>query len=75
MIYRVTRTSEMFEDVNPIRGTFKDKVTSESDPDWPEETLYYLEINTIEELQKLIEEEGTIVLDDNHIEIYDNYRE
>lgn len=75
MIYRVLRTSELFENVNPIRGTFKDKVTTKPHPDWPEETIYYLEINSIEELQKLIKEEGTIVLGDNNIEIYDDYRE
>jgi hypothetical protein len=34
-----------------------------------------IEINTIEELLDLIKEEGEIVMGDDSIEIYDNYRE
>lgn len=36
---------------------------------------YEIEINTLEELVRFTREYGEIVLDENYIEIYDDYRE
>ena len=41
----------------------------------PDEMLWSIEINTLEELQSFIEKYGRIIMDWDSIEIYDGYRE
>lgn len=35
----------------------------------------YIEINTLEELMELVRKEGEVIVSENIIEIYDDYRE
>lgn len=63
MEFTVTRTSE-WSDKSPCEECIKNK-----------ENVWTVGINTLEELITFVQKYGTIVLDESHIEIYDDYRE
>ena len=68
MKYRVGRTSDFWGGNKPCSKAF-----TESTEDYP---TYYIEINTLEELNELIREVGCqVIIDEDSIEIYDGYRE
>lgn len=69
MIYTIRRTSDWQGENKPckkaqFKGVGKFKYN-----------IYTIEINSLEELQALINEVGKIVIDKDTIEIYDDYRE
>lgn len=63
MVYEITRTSDWWGENQPCKSALK------ADGKW------YVEINTLEELQELIKNEGQIIIGKSSIEIYDGYRE
>lgn len=63
MVYEVSRSSDWFGENKPCKSAYK------SSDKW------YIEINTLEELQELINSDGKIIVDKLSIEIYDSYRE
>lgn len=79
MIYQVTRTSNPYNDENPCRGLFRPKVKRVILPPVVEDgrpiICWELELNTLQDLNVFVKEEGQCILNDSHIEIYDDYRE
>ena len=69
MKYVIYRTSDWFGTEKPCQKAYKEIEDKETDSDW------HIDIDTLEQLQELIEEVGTIVLSKNIIEIYDAHRE
>ena len=69
MKYIIYRTSDWFEEEKPHHRAYREIGKTETNSDW------HIDIDTLEQLQELIEEVGTIVLSKNIIEIYDTYRE
>jgi len=67
MKFTVTRTSD--SQAKPC-----DEASIEGMDMW-NEPIYWVEINTLEELMAFIAKYGRIVLYDGKIEIYDDYRE
>lgn len=67
MKFEVTRTSGGEE--SPCDEAFVDGKN-----EWNED-LYFVEFNTIEELVEFTNKYGKIILKDDWIEIYDDYRE
>lgn len=67
MKYKVTRTSEWDDRVQPCEGVVRVKVG--------DSTEWQIEINTLEELTAFIEKNGKVVLGNGWMEIYDDYRE
>ena len=66
MEYGISRSSEWSEKVKPCKNAYK----SESINRW------VIEINSLEELNELIEEVGcAVIINQDWIEIYDTYRE
>ena len=69
MIYTIHRTSDIFKEYRPCE---KAELQSIDERGY---SRYTIEINSLEELQALINEVGQIIIDDDTIEIYDDYRE
>lgn len=64
MKYKITRSSDWFGENKPCKKAYKE------DGDW------YVDINTLGELQDLIREvEWSVIVGTSEIEIYDSYRE
>lgn len=70
MIYKIHRTSDFCGHQKPCskayEGIYDDTV-------WYQEWL--IDIDTLEHLHELIAEVGRIILQENEIEIYDDFRE
>lgn len=79
MIYNVTRTSNPYNDENPCRGFFRFQLKKVVLPPAVEDGIpviaWEIELNTLEDLNVFVKEEGQCILSDSHIEIYDDYRE
>lgn len=69
MKYQIYRTSDWFGEEKPCQKAYKEIGDIETISDW------YINIDTLEQLQELIEEVDTVVLSKTSIEIYDTYRE
>lgn len=70
MKYRITRTSDWDCKEKPHRESYQEGVDKYDRPIW------VIEINSLEDLHKIIEEEDhTIIVDVDEIEIYDDFRE
>lgn len=70
MRYRVTRTSDFLNEEKPCSKAKKFKLPTE------EHSLWYIDINTLDDLRNLIDEVGhSLVIDNYSIEIYDDFRE
>lgn len=63
MVYEITRSSDWWGENQPCKSAYKS------------EDKWYIEINTLEELQELIKCEGKVIVGKSSIEIYDGYRE
>lgn len=63
MVYEISRTSDWWGENKPCKSAYQ------QDGKW------YLEINTLQELQELISSEGLVIIGKSSIEIYDGYRE
>lgn len=67
MKYKIGRTSDFWGRNKPCSKAFTDG------GNYP---TYYIEINNLEDLNELIREVGcSVVIDEDSIEIYDDYRE
>lgn len=81
MIYKITRTSDWYGEKQPCKNAYLHKKGQKDLPDedeWDitiEEYEWHIAINTLEDIQNLINEVGCIVLSEDNIEIYDSYRE
>lgn len=82
MIFKVTRTSNLFDFSRPIEESYPGKClnTFHGPGKEKEEDCYLIEISTLEELMKIREKYGSIVIyeewcDHPTLEIYDDYRE
>ena len=71
MRYHITRTSDSFGEKQPCKNAVCARKYS-TDKYFG---YWYIEINSIPDLQELISEVGRIIIDDDSIEIYDDYRE
>lgn len=69
MRYTIYRTSDIFKEYRPCE---KAELQSIDERGY---SRYTIEINTLEDLQELIKDVGSIIIDENTIEIYDDYRE
>lgn len=70
MKYRIIRTSDWDCKEKPHREAYQEGVDKYDRPIW------VIEINSLEDLHKIIEEEDcTIIVDVDEIEIYDDFRE
>lgn len=69
MIYDIHRTSDWFRENKPCE---KAELQSIDELGY---SKYTIEINTLEDLQELIKEVDSIIIDKDTIEIYDYYRE
>lgn len=69
MKYRIFRTSDFFRENQPCANSYQDGTDEFDYPQW------YVDINSLDDLNKIIEECGRIVLKQSEIEIYDTYRE
>jgi len=67
MEFRIKRTSTFALGAGDpeVEGAYQKK----------DERNWYIQINSLEELIKLEEKEGNIIVGDGYIEIYDTYRE
>ena len=79
MKFNIERTSDAFGDTKPIPYAVCES-EGYNEFNGLYERIYTIEINTLEELMKLIEKEGQIVISPNSkglptIEIYDDWRE
>lgn len=70
MKYKIERTSGYgYGETQPCKNAYKGEKT-----EW--EQIWYIDINTLEELHELIEEvKHPVIISKGHIEIYDAYRE
>lgn len=69
MIYTIFRTSDFLGENKPCekaQETYVDELCY---------SRYTIEINSLEELQALINEVGEIIINEDTIEIYDEFRE
>lgn len=69
MRFEVYRTSDYWSSTKPCEEAFE-----AGKNEW-NETMFCVEINTIEELMSFIDKYGAVVLKKESIEIYDDYRE
>lgn len=69
MIYTIHRTSDWKGKNKPCKKAEPNGVNCYNNP------TYIVEINSLEELQALINEVGQIIIDESTIEIYDDFRE
>lgn len=71
MKYKVERTSDYGgSKERPCKKAYKEGCDEWGIPFW------YIDINTLEELHELIEEvRNPVIISNEHIEIYDGYRE
>ena len=69
MIYEIYRTSDIFKEYRPCE---KAELQSIDERGY---SRYTIEINSLEDLQELIKDVGSIIIDESTIEIYDDYRE
>lgn len=72
MIYRITRTSDWFGEKKPCEGAYLHK---EGDLEFGEVNEWHIAINSLQDLQNLIAEVGSVIINEEEIEIYDGYRE
>ena len=71
--YEITRTSMSFSNNQPCEKAYVGKIKEYGQ--WTER-IWYIDINSLEELQSLIKEVGhSVIVGEDHIEIYDGYRE
>lgn len=63
MEFLIRRTSSYLNSRQPVEGAYQ------KDEEW------YIKINSLEELIKLSEKEGQIIIEEDYLEIYDDYRE
>ena len=64
MKYEISRTSDWLGEKKPCAKAYK------------ENDKWYIDINSLEELNELISEvESKVIVGNNNIEIYDDYRE
>ena len=71
MEYQITRASDIFGEEKPC----KNAVLARKYYDYTHRGYWYIEINSITDLQELISEVGQIIVTKKSIEIYDAYRE
>ena len=69
MIYTIYRTSDFLGENKPCEKAQLKRIDEVC------YRHYTIEINSLEELQALINEVGEIIIDENTIEIYDDFRE
>ena len=82
MIFKVIRTSDVFCEESPVEESYPGKCldTFHGPGKEKEEDCYLIEINTLEELMKIREKYGSIIIYEQWynypiLEIYDDYRE
>lgn len=77
MKFKIEKTSLMFKrEEKPTEKAFKESLNNFNNSVMFEDTEWYLEINSLEELIALVREEGyPIIIGLNKLEIYDDYRE
>ena len=64
MKYKISRSSDLWDKKQPCEKAYKENDT------------WYIDINTLEELNELIDEVKTnVIIGGDDIEIYDGYRE
>lgn len=70
MKYQIERTSDYFRKNPPCSDAFQEGVDEKGYPIWR------IDIDTLEELHKLIEEvDAPVIVYDDKLEIYDDFRE
>lgn len=70
MEYLIRRTSDYLGEEKPCRQAYKSGEDMWGNPIW------YVDIHQLEQLQDIVRETGhSLILHDNEIEIYDDYRE
>lgn len=70
MRFRISRVSDYSGEEQPCSNAIKEGIDEHGSNMW------WVNIDSLDDLYKLIEEVGTIIIDpNNEIEIYDEYRE
>lgn len=72
MIYKITRTSDWHGEKKPCEGAYLHKAGT---LEYGKENEWHIAINSLQDLQNLIAEVGSIIINNENIEIYDDYRE
>jgi hypothetical protein len=72
MIYNISRTSDWFAEKRPCDGAYLHK---SGKLELGEVNEWNIAINTLQDLQNLIADVGRVIIDEENIEIYDDYRE
>ena len=74
MEFYIERTSDWFHKKPPVKNR-QLRLVPKNKKDAYSKNEWYIEINSLEDLVKLSEEEGSLIFNPGHIEIYDDYRE
>lgn len=72
MIYTISRTSDWYGEKKPCEGAYLHKAGK---LEFGEVNEWHIAINSLKDLENLIAEVGSVIINEEVIEIYDEYRE